>query len=328
MAPVYPPGWQGPGKPLKPNEITSENNFTTWGKGAGTVNQPIKINYTPAGNPFGPGGFSWNPDLRGYQWNQQAEVPIAIALIGDATGKYLPNTITTLGAAPGSPISIDEAKNTIIAKAQAKPGGIAELKKQFDAKEYYVNAIKGKDSIALGDAPDPYFYDALETALTYATMYNIEQAAGQGNVTNPKILSFEAFLLQAPKSGMYSSTSFGGGSGGRQTTITHQKFKPEDFDVAIDQLFQQTVGRGATEEELNEFVSKLQAYENKNPEKSVSIKSGDTTRITRSGGVSGDIIQSMMRDEALANPEAEQYNKATKYLSYFMEALDNPIELG
>lgn len=322
----------GTGGALDPNKpktkTTSQNNFGTWGQGAGKPNQPVKINYTPAGNPFGPGGVSWNSDLGGYQWNQQAETPIAIALIGDLTGRYLPNTIQSIGAAPGSPISINEAVNSIVAKAQAKPGGIAELKKQFDAKEYYDNGVNGKKSIALGDAPDPYFYGALETALTYATMYNVEQAAKQGSVTNPKILSFEAFLLQAPKSGMYSSSSFGGGSGDRKTTITRQKFKPEDFDIAIDQLFQQTVGRGATEEELNDFVGKLQAYEKKNPQKTVSVTSGDTTTTTQSGGVSGDIMQSMMRDAALANPEAEQYNKATKYLSYFMEALDNPIELG
>jgi len=93
-------------------------------------------------------------------------------------------------------------------------------------------------------------------------------------------------------------------------------------------LFQQTVGRGATEEELADFVGKLQSYEKKNPQKTVSVTSGNTTKTTQSGGVSADIMQSMMRDEALANPEAENYNKATKYLSYFMEALDNPIELG
>jgi len=35
-----------------------------------------------------------------------------------------------------------------------------------------------------------------------------------------------------------------------------------------------------------------------------------------------------MRDQALADPEAEGYNKATKYLSYFKEALQAPQELG
>lgn len=313
---------------VKPNAPTANDNVTTWGKGAGKPGTPVNIKFTPVGNPFGPGGVSWNKDLGGYQWNKQLEVPIAIALIGDVTGRYLPNTLQSIGAAPGSPISLDEAMSTIIAKAQAKPGGIAELKKKFNEKEYYVDPKKGQDSIALADATDPYFYAALETALTYATMYNADVAAKQGNTTNPKILSFDDFLLQAPKSGAYSSSSFGGGGGGRKTTITHQKFKPEDFDIAIDQLFQQTVGRGATEEELADFVGKLQVYDTKNPQKTVSVTSGDTTKTTQSGGVSADIMQSMMREQALANPEAESYNKATKYLSYFMEALDNPIELG
>jgi hypothetical protein len=47
-----------------------------------------------------------------------------------------------------------------------------------------------------------------------------------------------------------------------------------------------------------------------------------------SGGVSNEAAMAMARDQALASPEAENYNKATKYLEYFREALDSPIQLG
>lgn len=296
-----------------------------------TVNS-IKFKFG-TGNPFGAGFIMPSQRLEGgfgYEWkvNEQQQSAVAISLIGDNTGRYISTKNTTQGLAPGSPITRDEAINKIIADALGKPGAILELKKLLDEKQMYGSSRAGKQSIAAGDSPDGNLYGAVAYALDEATAFNAKIAAQQGDVSNPKIVSFEQFLIEASKSGIYESSSFGGGSGGRQTTITHQKFKPEDFDVAIDQLFQQTVGRGATEEELNEFVSKLQAYEKKNPQKTVSIKSGDTTTVTQSGGVSSDILTSRMREAALASPEAESYNKATKYLSYFMEALDNPIELG
>jgi hypothetical protein len=335
MAPVYPPGWQGPGKPLK---TTDAFNFTTWGTGTGT---PLRPGYKPnnptntvtfnfgKGNPFGAGMILPNADINGYEWkiNSEQQFAVPIVLIGDKTGKYMATSLPDTAVNPGSPLTMDEALTKIMTEAIAKPGGVLALKQQLQDKQYYANIKAGQASLAQNDGLDGYFYAALQGALNDATMYNSAAAAQQGDVTNPKVLTFEDFLMQAPKTGTYDSSSFGGG-GGRRTTVTHQKFEPEDFEIAIDQLFQQTVGRGASKEELNDFVTKLQAYEKKNPQKSVSVTTGDTTKVTQSGGVSGDIMSLMMRDEALANPEAEDYNKGTKYLSYFMEALDNPIELG
>ena len=308
--------------------------FPTWGAGVPrTPGKRTEIVIKPymdnMKNPFGPGFIMPSSAVQGFEWkvNQQQQFPLAISLIGDNTGRYLATKLTTEGAAAGSPMTRDEAIAKIITDAVGKPGAVLELKKLLDEKQMYGTSKAGKQSILAGDALDGNFYGALSYALDEATAFNAKIAAQQGDVTNPKIYSFEQFLIEAPKSGLYESSSFGGG-GSRQTTITHQKFKPEDFDVAIDQLFQQTVGRGATDAELNEFVSKLQAYEKENPQKTVSVKSGDTTNVTQSGGVSSDILTSRMREAALASPEAESYNKATKYLSYFMEALDNPIELG
>lgn len=316
-------GGPGGSKPYTP-----PFNVTTAGTGAGTMGTgkpPVTIK--PTGNLFGPGAFAWNDSVNGYQWNQQpAEQPIAIAFIGDnLTGKYLPSTITSMGAAAGSPISMDEALQKIITEKMSKPGGIQELKTLLDQKQMYANPKSSANSIAQGDAPDPLFSQALANALIYATAANTALAATQTGTQ--KILSFDAYLANAPVTGSYSSTSFGGG-GGTQRQVVHQKFKPEEFEIAIDQLFQQTVGRGASEDELNDFVSKLQAYEKKNPQVTVSTKSGNTTTQTQSGGVDSNTMQSIMREEALANPEAEGYNKATKYLDYFMDAIKSPIELG
>jgi hypothetical protein len=324
--------------PIAPTTKKPLTGFATWGTGAmgvapsGTntpVNKTVTFNFGK-GNPFGAGMILPNAGLQGYEWKVNAEQQFAvpIVLIGDKTGKYMASTLPGTAVNPGSPLTMDEALSKIMTEAIAKPGGVLALKQQLQEKQYYASTKAGQNSLAQNDGLDGYFYAALQGALNDATMYNATAAAQQGDVTNPKVLTFEDFLMQAPKTGVYDSTTSGGGSGGRQTRVTYQKFEPEDFEIAIDQMFQQTVGRGASEEELNDFVSKLQAYDKKNPQKSVSVTSGDTTKVTQSGGVSADVMQSMMRDAALDNPEAEGYNKATKYLSYFMEALDNPIELG
>lgn len=308
--------------------VATASNVTAAGT-TGTNQPPVIINQNSTGNFFGPGAFSWNESIGnggGYQWNQQpAENPVAIAFIGDnLTGKYLPSTLGSIGTAAGSPISMDEALQKIIKEKMSQPNGIAGLKALLNEKQMYANPQSAANSIAQGDGPDPLFNGALMNALIFATVANTALAATQTGT--PKILSFDAFLANATPSGIYSTSAFG--SGGTKRTVVHQKFKPEEFEIAIDQLFQQTVGRGASEEELNDFVSKLQSYEEKNPQVTVSTTSGNTTTQTQSGGVDSNTMQSMMRDSALANPEAEGYTKATKYLNYFMEALDNPIELG
>jgi hypothetical protein len=321
MAPVYPPGWQGPGKPLKPN---TQVNINT------NVRPTSGFNFTTAGtggtsDPFGPGMIQYNDGLNAFQWNNNIAGEFGIAFIGDnLTGKYLPSLITTGGMAPGSPLEMEEAIGKILADYNSKPGGIEALKSLLNEKQMYSSPKFAASSIGQGASFDPYFQTAIRTALIYATASNAQLAASQGS--NAKILSFNEYLTNTSPTGAYSSSAFG--SGGTQRMVTHQKFKPEEFEIAIDQLFQQTIGRGASEKELNDFVSKLQAYEEKNPQVTTRTTSGSTTTQTQSGGVDTATMQSIMRDEALASPEAESYTKATKYLDYFMGALNSPIELG
>lgn len=302
-------------------------NFTTAGTGAmGAGGFSAFTNQNLNGNPFGAGAFSWNNEVDGFTWSRQpVENPVAIAFIGDnLTGKYLSSTIGNTALPAGSPVSMDEALQKIIREKMSKPNGIAELKVLLNEKQMYGNPQSAANSIAQGNGPDPLFNGALMNALIYATVANTALAATQTGT--PKILSFDAFLANASPSGTYNNSAFG--TGGPKKRVVHQKFKPEEFEIAIDQLFQQTVGRGASEEELNDFVSKLQNYADKNPQVTVSNTSGGTTTETQSGGVDGNTMQKMMRDSALAKPEAEQYNKATTYIDFFREALASPVRLG
>lgn len=287
---------------------TATSNFSTWGTG-----KPIG---------FGPDAFSWDPN-NGWLWKGNQAEGISVVFIGDQTGKYIAETATTEGLTAGSPITLDSAIQKELQTRMAVPGGITALKNILADKQIYGSEKYAQTSLSAGDDADPYFMQALQDALIAATGTNTRLSA-QGAKT---ILTLDDWLAQAPKTGMWESTS-GGGSGGTKKTISRQKFQVEDYDVAIDELFQRTVGRGATEQELEDFVSRLQAFGDENPLVQVSKTSGKTTTQTQSGGVSSDAAMSMMKKEALANPEAEGYNKATKYLTYFMEALENPIQLG
>ena len=81
MAPIYPPGWQGPGKPLKPvpqtsatQKPTSNFNFTT--AGTGTAGTGIKFNFG-TGNPFGPGYILPSSAVNGFEWKVNQEQQFA-----------------------------------------------------------------------------------------------------------------------------------------------------------------------------------------------------------------------------------------------------------
>ena len=284
---------------------------------------------TTTTNPFGPGQINWDPNNEQYNWAGNIAQVTPIVFIGDnVTGKYLPSMysqgdLATRGMTNGSPLDLNEAIRKVIMDANSKPGGVEALKALLQEKQKYGNQQIGANSIAEGAAFDANFTQAIGRALLDATGFNAQLAANQGS--NPKILSFDQYLANAPISGAYNSTSLGGGT---RKNIVHQKFKPEEFEIVIDQLFQQTIGRGASEEELNEFVSKLQGYADKNPQITTSKTSGGTTTQTTTGGTDSGTIQKMMRDSALANPQAEQYNKATTYVDYFREALASPIRLG
>ena len=295
---------------INPTATSSNFNFTTAGTGFSSIG-------------FGPGTINYDINNGWYNWAGNEIQPTPIVFIGDnLTGKYIPSTNATAGLAPGSPLDMDEAIGKIIQDANAKPGGIEALKKLLDEKQMYASREFGSASIQQGAAFDPYFTKAVANALMSATAANAQLAASQGG-KSPKILSFDQFLANAPSSGMYGASPFG-----TTRNVVNQKFKPEEFEIVIDQLFQQTIGRGASKDELNDFVTKLQAYEKKNPQVQVRTTSEGGSTTTESGGVSGNEMEAMMRDQALASPEAEGYNKATKYLTYFMNALDNPIELG
>lgn len=297
---------------------------------------PIKITpgATPGVNPIGgvkawKDSFTQASDGSGFIWSGNLGESVPVYFLGDKNGNIIPetnaNAIETAGLSAGSPITVMSAINKIINDKMAIPGEIAKLKQSFIDKEFLVGAY-AKKSMANPDLPDAYFRQALADALYLQSLSNIKLAQEGAK----KFMNFDDFILNVGKQGDPNAPTGGSGVDGTRKSITYQKFAAEDYDIAVDQLFQQTVGRGASDEELKEFIAKLQAYGDKNPQKDITKVTGNGKNqvSTQSGGVTQEAAMAMARDQALATPEAENYNKATKYLEYFREALDSPIQLG
>lgn len=296
-----------------------------------SLNDPkrnVSVTTTPAptsGAVFGPytstvkgpwaGQFNY---LGGLQWNGNlgGEQAVEISFFGDSNGRVIPSKLTDVVNA-GSPQTYEEAVTEIINSKTGIPGAVTQLKKDLIAKGI-LSGTAATQSLSQGDAPDKNFQNAIGLAVQLGSAANAT-LADQGATS---FMSFDYWLKNA-------APVAGGGTGdGSSTRITYQKFNAEDYDIAIDQLFQQTIGRGASKEELDFFVGRLQNYADLNPQKTVSKVSGGTTTVTTTGGVSGERAASMMREQALLSPGAEEYNKATKYLNYFTQAISSPVQLG
>lgn len=254
-------------------------------------------------------------------WNKNLGDPTPLVIWGDKSGNAIPSQFTDKeGIQVGSPLSASEAKQKVLNEYAKQENGYLKLKEDLVRLNYL-----DKSSLANGNNIDTGLLKAIEDSVFNMSLDNYSLAKTQGK--KAMFLSYESWLKQTkPKVNTSAYGPSGSGAGG--TRVVHRTFDAADYDIAIDQLFQQTIGRGASKEELDFFVNNLKNYEAGNPQTTVTKVSGDTTTSTTSGGLSPERAASMMREQALASPGAEEYNKATKYLDYLMEAISSPIQLG
>jgi hypothetical protein len=244
---------------------------------------------------------------------------VPVVLFGDANGQPFAKTNYNKELAP---LTLDQFHQNILNQYNSKEGGITSLKKML----INANFITGKNAqtmLSNGDMQDPFLNTALNLALLQGTAENAAIAKRGGTKFN----SFSDWIKNARASSVWG-TAGAGGTPSRQVSISRQKFRPEEFDIAIDNLFQQTIGRGATGDEVKQFIGMLNSYQNAHPQKTVSVTHGNTTTSTTSGGVNQAVAEQKMKDLAMQNPDAENYNKATKYLDYFKAAIAAPVQLG
>jgi hypothetical protein len=177
---------------------------------------------------------------------------------------------------------------------------------------------------------DYYTREAVKRAVQFTTMSNINISGIKTN--KPKFESLEKFLNGYDQSLNYyigqdgNGNGYGGGGAPRRTvSLTQQIYTPEDLELNIDAFFQEYTGQGASQEDVDYLVKRLNAQD---PQKTVTTNSGNTSKSVTTGGVSQMEEQNMMREMALSDPAAESYNKSTTYLDYFRKALASPINLG
>lgn len=263
-------------------------------------------------------------DNAGFLTYSSNGVDAPVLLLGDTSGSVLRETNADgTNIFVGSPVTLDGMINKLRSSYGSQQNKVTQLKQQLAGLGYYGTTKEAQASLAYGDIWDNSLTSAVASALWTASAYNYDSALK--DPTKKSFTSFEDFL----SSGKRNPNLIGGGAGGggTRTSIVKQQFESADYDIAVDELFQRTVGRGASKEELDYFVSQLQSYANANPQKTVTTQSGDTTTSVTTGGVSSQRAESMLRETALNTPGAEEYNKATKYLDFFTEALSSPVRL-
>lgn len=254
----------------------------------------------------------------------QTELPVAF--IANENGSILQD-------GNGNPIDLGTSVNKII-NDYSSSGRMNELRDLLIRSKIaatpaevaaMTNAKNAQNSASFGQDPNTRLL--VQRAVQFLTMSNIAASGVKNN--KPKFESFEQYLngYKGDLNYLLGQGGNGNGSGAprRTVSLSQRTYTPEDLELNIDAFFQEFTGQGASQEDVDYLVKRLNAQD---PQKTVTTTSGNTTRSVTTGGVSDMEERNMMREMALNDPAAESYNKATTYLDYFRKALASPIDLG
>lgn len=226
---------------------------------------------------------------------------------------------------PNAPADVSDFTEQYFLKLGKTPNGVASLRDMLIDKNILTgeSAVMSKQMASANpNSADFYLRTKVSELVALASFENYNRTVVAGEKT---LLTFDEYINKLAKA---TTGNGSGGMGGTRTTITRQDFQADDYREALDQMFMEYSGRGASERELNSFINTLQKMEAKNPQKTVDTTKGNTTVRKQTGGISQDAAMSEMKQQALADPNAENYNKATKFLDMFMDSLGTDIELG
>lgn len=305
------------------------------GKPTSTKTAPkLPLDVTGAGASNGT--FVRGVDSQGnvyYTWNKNSATEMPVVLLGDTNGSIMrtqfgtPFSQASLDANgkptgnidPSSPMTQNEAFNRIIRQIEDQPDGVRKFKQLLIAKNLIPPSSVNR-TMADPTSLDKITTDAISYLITATTNHNV--VLHDMNKPNQKFMSVNDYLNNMPA--LSVSTT--------ETNAVHQKIQPKDYELNIDQMFQNILGRGATADELKHFTNQLQSYANANPQvttkTTTETANGSNASTSVSGGLSDQSAAAMMRDEALKNPEAENYTKGSKFFNWFQEAIGSPVQLG
>ena len=305
--------------PYTDTAVRGADTPTERAKTAATGVAPTYIQVNPLDNSRWNNAFDLVPGTFDHYWKQDtAMTPIS----------FFANSVGSIYQKEnGSPETQNEAVSRIL-NEYANAGKMNELR---DLLVTSTIASSPADQVAMAQANkgqnsqygiDPNTRDLVLRAVQFGTYFNATAVR-----TGEKPISFSDFLkaYKGELNPQYDQNGGGGGLPRRTVNINKRVFTPEELELNIDAFFQEYTGQGASQEDVDYLVKK---FNKQSPEKTVSVRSGNTVTSTTTGGISQAEQQLAMREMALQDPEAESYNKATTYLNYFREALASPIELG
>jgi len=249
--------------------------------------------------------------------------PTAVAFIANENGSIYQN-------AAGDPIDLVSYVNKVIAEYSnaGKMNELRSLLSKVTVDPFELASLDKAKSMPGSDysGADYYTRTLVKRAVQFTTISNIFVSGMPKD--RPKFANLQGYL-ESYKGELNYYIDGGSGSGSgtprKTTSITRNAYTPEDLELNIDQFFQAYTGQGATKEDVEYLTKRLNEAD---PQKTVTTNNGNTSTSVTTGGVSLMEEQNMMREMALKDPNAEGYNKATAYLSYFEKALKAPIELG
>ena len=253
--------------------------------------------------------------------------PVPVAFVANENGSIYQDK-------DGNPTDLDSYVQTVISE-YSNAGKMNELRSLLVKSKVlttpseiaFLDKAKNLEGSDFSGS-DYYTREAVKRAVQFTTMSNIFASGLKTN--KPKFESLTQFLngYKGELNYYIGQDGNGYGSGGtprRTVSLTQQVYTPEDLELNIDAFFQEFTGQGASQEDVDYLVKRLNAQD---PQKTVTTTSGNTSKSVTTGGVSQMEEQNMMRELALKDPAAESYNKSTTYLDYFRKALASPINLG
>jgi len=266
-------------------------------------------------------------------WMGNGDAGIGVAFLGDeATGNYLLHNknynraLQGMNLDPLSPQTENEAFAYIVNQLQSpKNAGALRKFKQLAIAKRIIPADKVQLVLKDPDALDSVTTSAIQQVIALTTAHNI--ALSKMGKPNQKFLSFNKFLdYMNPLSESQITRQT------KRTVIT-----PQDYELSIDQMFQNVLGRGATQQELQTFTKQLQAYANAHPETTTTttipnangkVASDVTVSETTSGGITSQGSAAMMRDQALNTAGAKEFTQGSKYFDWFQQAISGQNQVG
>jgi len=228
------------------------------------------------------------------------------ALVGDPGNTKNPY----LNSADGTIFTADTLTSDYLQRINGT-NKIEELRNTFIAKGW-LSGDEAKQSIQYGNVSDPNLAKVLSNAITEISFRNVAMAKEGGDY-----LTLEEGLskLSTPIVKKESSRD------GTYVDTVRKTYNAADYRKSVNDVYKEMTGRGASEAELTKFISMLKAAEAKNPEKTTTVVSGKNSTTTTSGGLSNDVIASTLEEQALKDPEAEDYTKATEFMDMFLGAI-------